>query len=100
MNNPVNTIEAYLAQFDENEQAIINQLRNRVKELLPKGFEEGIYYNMITYVVPLSYYPSGYHAAKDKPLGYFAIAKQKHFYALYHMGYYAKPELFNEFVKR
>jgi len=98
MNNPVNTIEEYLAQFTEDEQAVINHLRNRTKELLPKGFEEGIYYNMITYVVPLAYYPSGYHATKGMPLGYFAIAKQKHFYALYHMGYYAKPEIFKEFV--
>lgn len=100
MNNPVKTIEEYLAQFNDEEKAVINQLRNRTKECLPKGFEEGIYYNMITYVVPLAYYPAGYHAAKGMPLGYFAIAKQKHFYALYHMGYYAKPELFEDFVNQ
>lgn len=100
MNNPVNTMEEYLAQFDETEQAVINRIRDRAKECLPKGYEEGILYNMITYYVPLSTYPSGYHVAKGMPLGYFAVAKQKNFYALYHMGYYAKPEIFDDFVKQ
>jgi hypothetical protein len=100
MNNPVNTIEEYLAQFTEEEVSVINQLRDRIKELLPKGYVEEMHYNMITYVVPLSYYPKGYHVTKGMPLPYFAIAKQKHFYALYHMGYYAKPEMFSEFVSQ
>ena len=100
MNNPVSTIDEYLAQFNEDEQRVINRLRDKTKELLPKGYEEIILYNMISYVIPLSYYPKGYHVSKGTPLPYFAIAKQKHFYALYHMGYYAKPELFEEFSNR
>lgn len=100
MNNPVSTIEEYLTQFTEDEQRVINRLRDKTKDLLPKGYEEVILYNMISYVVPLSYYPKGYHVSKGTPLPYFAIAKQKHFYALYHMGYYAKPELFEEFSHR
>lgn len=97
MNNPVNSIEEYLAQFTEDEQRVINRIREKTKSSLPKGYEEMILYNMISYVVPLSYYPKGYHVSKGTPLPYFAIAKQKHFYALYHMGYYAKPEIFEEF---
>lgn len=97
MNNPVNSIDEYLAQFSEDEQRVINRIREKTKSSLPKGFEEIILYNMISYVVPLSYYPKGYHVTKGTPLPYFAIAKQKHFYALYHMGYYAKPEIFEEF---
>ena len=97
MNNPVNSIDEYLAQFSEDEQRVINRIREKTKSSLPKGFEEIILYNMISYVVPLSYYTKGYHVTKGTPLPYFAIAKQKHFYALYHMGYYAKPEIFEEF---
>lgn len=97
MNNPVNSIEEYLEQFTEDEQRVINRIREKTKSSLPKGYEEMILYNMISYVVPLSYYPKGYHVSKGTPLPYFAIAKQKHFYALYHMGYYAKPEIFEEF---
>jgi len=97
MNQPVHTIEEYLAQFTDDEKCVINRIREKTMSLLPHGFEEIILYNMITYVVPLSYYPKGYHVTKGTPLPYFAIAKQKHFYALYHMGYYAKPELFEEF---
>lgn len=100
MNNPVSTIEEYLAQFTDEEIRVINRIREKTKSLLPKGYEEVILYNMISYVVPLSYYPKGYHVSKGTPLPYFAIAKQKHFYALYHMGYYAKPEIFEEFSER
>lgn len=100
MNNPVSTIEEYLAQFTDEEIRVINRIREKTKSLLPKGYEEVILYNMISYVVPLSYYPKGYHVSKGTPLPYFAIAKQKHFYALYHMGYYAKPEIFEEFSQR
>lgn len=100
MNNPVSTIEEYLAQFTDEEIRVINRIREKTKSLLPKGYEEIILYNMISYVVPLSYYPKGYHVSKGTPLPYFAIAKQKHFYALYHMGYYAKPEIFEEFSHR
>jgi hypothetical protein len=71
MNNPVSTIEEYLAQFNDDEVAVINQLRDRVKELLPKGYVEEMHYNMITYVVPLSYYPKGYHVTKGMPLTLF-----------------------------
>ena len=98
MNNNVKTIEEYLSQFSPDEQAVIQQLRDKAKACLPKGFEETILYNMIAYVVPLEIYPKGYHVSKGTPLPYFAIAKQKHFYALYHMGYYAKPEIFESFL--
>ena len=98
MNNNVKTIEEYLSQFSPDEQAVIKQLRDKAKACLPKGFEETILYNMITYVVPLEIYPKGYHVSNGTPLPYFAIAKQKHFYALYHMGYYAKPEIFESFL--
>ena len=100
MNQPVQTVEQYLSQFNKDEQSVLNRIRSKVKHFLPNGFEEIIQYNMISYVVPLSYYPKGYHVTKGTPLPYFAIAKQKHFYALYHMGYYAKPDLFEEFLKR
>lgn len=100
MNQAVKTIEEYLSQFSEDEQRTLNRIREKVKKVLPNGFEEMILYNMISYVVPLSYYPKGYHVTKGSPLPYFAIAKQKNFYAFYHMGYYAKPEIFEEFLVR
>jgi hypothetical protein len=44
------------------------------------------------------YYPPGYHVDPKLPLGFVAIAAQKNFIALYHMGVYAMPNLLEWFV--
>jgi hypothetical protein len=43
---------------------------------------------MLTYVVPLSRYPTTYN---KQPLAYVALAAQKHHYALYLSGVYGDP---------
>lgn len=53
---------------------------------------------MLGYVVPHSLYPAGYHCDPKTPLPFLAIASQKNFIALYHMGIYAKPELLKWFT--
>ena len=66
---------------------------------LPKGFEEGINYDMIGYYVPHTIYPNGYHCEPELPLPFMSIAVQKNHIALYHMGLYANVELLDWFVK-
>jgi len=41
---------------------------------------------MLEWVVPHSLYPPGYHCDPSLPLPFIALASQKHFIALYHMG--------------
>ena len=77
---------------------VIKKLQSLIKKNLPKGFEEQLSYGMIGYVVPHKIYPEGYHCDPKLPLPFLALASQKNFIALYHMGVYAKPEMYDWFV--
>ncbi len=55
-------------------------------------------YGIIGYVVPHSAYPAGYLCDTKLPLPFLALASQKNFIALYHMGMYTKPELLEWFT--
>jgi len=66
---------------------------------LPDGFAEQIAYGMISYVVPLTRYPQGYHVKKNEPLPFLAIASQKNHIALYHMGLYGNRAIEQWFIE-
>ena len=53
---------------------------------------------MIGYSVPHSIYPPGYHCTPELPLPFMSFASQKNSINFYHMGIYAKPELYDWFV--
>jgi uncharacterized protein YdhG (YjbR/CyaY superfamily) len=95
----INTPEEYIAQIPEDRKAVFQQLREVIIANLPAGFEEVISYGMLGYVVPHSIYPSGYHCDSKLPLPFLAIASQKNFIAVYHMGIYADEKLLNWFVE-
>ncbi|MGZ5243346.1 MAG: DUF1801 domain-containing protein [Bacteroidia bacterium] len=92
------TAEDYILQLPEERKQSFNQLRNILLHNLPKGFSETITYGMISYVVPHSMYPAGYHCDPKQPLPFISIASQKNFIALYHMGIYADKDLLDWFV--
>lgn len=92
------TPEDYLAQLPVDRLEAMERLRQTILDNLPKGFSEGIGYGMIGYAVPHSIYPAGYHCDPKLPLPFMSIASQKNFIALYHMGVYAIPELYDWFV--
>jgi hypothetical protein len=77
------TPDAYFAELPEDRKAPMLRLRDIFLTKLPKGFEERMGYGMVNYVVPHSLYPPGYHCDPKQPLGFAAIASQKHFIALY-----------------
>ena len=91
--------EDYISQVPEERQSAIKTLRQVIKDNLPKGFEEGIQYNMIGYYVPHSVYPDGYHCDPKTPLPFMSFASQKNSVNLYHSGIYANPELHDWFIK-
>lgn len=93
MKYEASTVEEYISQVPEERQEVLQKLRNLIKENLPKGFEEGINYNMIGYYVPHSKYPDGYHCDPKLPLPFVNLASQKNSINLYHSGIYAKKEL-------
>ena len=87
------SVEDYIAALPEDRRQPIEKLRNVILANLPEGFDEQISYGMISYVVPLSRYPKGYHAKKGEPLPFLSLASQKNHIALYHMGLYGDKPL-------
>ncbi len=98
MTIPANSPDEYVAGVDDARRPFFEKLRETVVENLPDGFEERMSYGMIGYVVPHEIYPAGYHCDPKLPIGIAAIAAQKNFLALYHMGIYSMPELLTWFV--
>ena len=98
MKYEANTPDEYIAQLPEDRKVVVEKLRKIIKENLPKGFEEGINYNMLGYYVPHSLYPKGYHCDPKLPLPFINLANQKNSVNLYHSGIYANPEIHNWFV--
>ncbi len=95
----ISTIEQYIEQLsEERKQAIIN-LRKVISDNLPNGFVETFNYGMITYSVPHSTYPSGYHCDPKVPLPFISLASQKNYVAIYHMGLYVDEKLKKWFIE-
>lgn len=99
MNYEVSSIKEYMDAIPKERRDQISKLRQAIKRHLPKGFEEVLQYNMISYVVPLSLYPEGYHVKKETPLAFLSVGNQKHTINLYHSAIYADEELRAWFVK-
>ena len=95
MQSKATTVEEYLASLPKDRKDAVSKLRKEIKKNLPKGFEEGMTYGMIGYVIPHSLYPKGYHCDPKQALPFINIASQKNFVAVYHMGVYANKELLN-----
>jgi hypothetical protein len=98
MQYQANSREDYISQLSGDRQEPIKKLRKIISKNLPKGFEETMSYGMIGYVVPHTIYSEGYHCTPELPLPFMNIASQKNFVAVYHMGVYAKKELYNWFI--
>ena len=98
MQYKADSVEEYLKVIPEERRPVMEKLRETIVSNLPKGFQEGISYGMIGWVVPHSTYAPGYHCDSKLPLPFMSIASQKNFVALYHMGVYADKELYDWFV--
>jgi hypothetical protein len=99
MQSSASTVPAYIAELPADRKSAIEQLRKAIKKNLPKGFKEEMSYGMIGYIVPHSIFPSGYHCDPKLPLPFLAIASQKNFIAVYHMGLYSDPVLMQWFTE-
>ena len=92
------SVDQYINEAPEDRRAALQQLRAIILKNLPEGFQEEMSYGMIGYVVPHSIYPKGYHCTPELPLPFMSFASQKNSINFYHMGIYAKPELYDWFV--
>ena len=98
MQSKATSPEHYINELPEDRRVVISKLRDIININLPKGFEEGMGYGMISYHIPHSIYPDGYHCNPKTPLPFMNLASQKNFVAVYHMGIYANKELLDWFV--
>ncbi len=98
MQYKANTPDEYIDAIPDERQPVMSELRQVIKDNLPKGFSEEISYGMIGYVVPHSIYPDGYHCDPKLPLPFMNIASQKNFIAVYHSGIYADKKLMDWFI--
>jgi len=92
------TVEEILENIPEDRKEAFTNLHQTIVSNLPEGFEPGISYGMLGYVVPHHLYPAGYHCKPSEPLPFVSIASQKNSINLYHMGIYADATLLNWFV--
>ena len=92
------TVEEILANLSEERIEPFNNLHEIIVKNLPSGFEAGISYGGLGYVIPHSLYPNGYHCKPSEPLPFAGIASQKGSINFYHMGIYADPQLLDWFV--
>lgn len=98
MQAPGKTVKEILENVPEERKEAFNALHEVIVKNLPKGFEPGISYGGLGYVIPHKLYPAGYHCKPVEPLPFAGIASQKGSVNFYHMGMYAKPELYDWFV--
>ncbi len=99
-----NMKNVYMEQVEEKWRDAFSELVAAVETNVPDGFEQTMQYGMVSYVVPLTSYPEGYHVTPNTPLPFISLAVQKRHIALYHMGIYADPALLSwfqeEYAKR
>lgn len=100
MKSDASTPEEYLSTLPEDRKEMLSALRNTFLQHLPPGFQETMAYGMITFTVPHTRYPKGYHCDPKQALPFISIASQKNFIAVYHMGLYARPDLLNWFTQQ
>ena len=98
MTSEATTVDQYINEAPEDRREALHKLRNIILENLPEGFQEGMGYGMAGYVVPHSIYPQGYHCDPKQALPFMGFASQKNSINFYHMGIYAKKDLYDWFV--
>jgi uncharacterized protein YdhG (YjbR/CyaY superfamily) len=98
MNSKALTPSEYMTQLPEDRKDVVQKLRQTILDHIDSKFQECINYGMLGYVVPFTIYPDGYHCNPKLPLPFMNLASQKNFIAVYHMGMYAKKEIYDWFV--
>jgi hypothetical protein len=91
MQSKAATVPEYLASLPADRREAIEAVRAVILKHLGKGFTEGMQYGMITYAVPHSIYPAGYHCDPRQPLPFAALASQKGYMSIYLSWLYGSP---------
>jgi len=61
------TVDGYLARLPDDRRAALTAIRNTINANLPRGYEEGLQYGMISWFVLLARYPDTYNKQAVSP---------------------------------
>ena len=84
------TVASYLESLPPARRTTVEAVRAVILKHLPDGYQETLTKGLITWVVPLSAYPTTYNG---HALWYVALGAQKNYLSLYLMAAYASPAL-------
>jgi hypothetical protein len=82
MQSKATTVKEYLASLPEDRRNAIQAVRKVILKNIDKDYEEGMQYGGISYFVPHSKYPHGYHCDPKQPLPFAGLGWQKHHMSL------------------
>lgn len=88
MQSSATTPVEYLANLPADRRSIITPVRDVILANLSPEYTEIMQYGMLSYAIPHSIFPAGYHADPKQPLPFAALASQKNHISLYLMGLY------------
>src|SRR5690349_6162694 len=91
MQSKATTVKEYLASLPADRRADVEAVRKVILKNLDRDYREGMH-GMITYCVPHSIYPAGYHCDPKQPLPFAGLAAQKNTISVYLMCVYADGE--------
>jgi hypothetical protein len=89
MTSKATTVAQYLASLPAERREALQAVRSVILKHMDKSLEEGMSYGMISYCIPHSVYPPGYHCDPKQPLPFACLASQKNYMSLYLMSVYA-----------
>jgi len=92
MQSKATTVEAYLAELPADRRAALEAVRKVILQNLDKHYIENMSYGMITWCVPHSLYPAGYHCNPKQALPFAALASQKNYMSVYLCNYASPTE--------
>ena len=70
-------VQEVLASLPEDRRRAISALRDTILKHLPPGYEEGVRHGMISYYVPHSICPDGYHCDPTQPVPFAALSAER-----------------------
>jgi len=92
MQSKAKNVTQYLNELPAERRSAIAAVRKAILDNLDAEYEEGMAYGMISFHVPLSVYPPGYHCNPKMGLPFAGLASQKNYMSLYLTSVYADPK--------
>ncbi len=92
------TVDQYLAALPADRRAALTAVRKAINRSLPRGYEEGLQFGMISWYVPLSTYPAGYGENAKVPLPLISLGSPKSYMTLHMLCFYGNHALHDWFV--